>query len=61
MAQIKENIGHIRGKYTGTILFGGQQVNASDIMSQGVSEKLALETKMETNGYDSEPPRFFCG
>jgi hypothetical protein len=61
MAQIKENIGHIRGKYSGTILFGGQTVNAQDIMSQGVTEKLALETQMVTNGYDAEPPKFFIG
>lgn len=61
MAQIKENIGHIRGKYSGTILFGGQTVNAQDIMSQGVTEKAALEAQMIANSYDSEPPRFFCG
>ena len=61
MAQIKENIGHIRGKYSGTILFGGQTVNAADIMSQGVTEKAALEAQMIANGYDAEPPKFFCG
>ena len=61
MAQIKENIGHIRGKYSGTILFGGQTVNAADVMSQGVTEKAALEAQMITNGYDAEPPRFYIG
>jgi len=60
MALVKENIGYIRGKYTGTILFGGQQVNYSDIFQQGIKEKEALEAQMITSGYDAEPPRFFC-
>jgi len=61
MALVKENIGFIRGKYTGTILFGGQQVNYTDIYQAGVKEKEALEAQMIANGYDAEPPKFFCG
>jgi hypothetical protein len=60
MALVKENIGFIRGKYSGTILFGGQTVNYQEIFQAGVKEKDALEAQMVTNSYDSEPPRFFC-
>lgn len=61
MALVKENIGFIRGKYTGTILFGGQQVNYNDIYQAGIKEKEALEAQMIANGYDAEPPKWFVG
>lgn len=61
MAKVKQNIGHIRGKFSGTILFGGQQVNAADVMTQGVADEEKLEAQMISGGYDMEPPRFISG
>lgn len=61
MALVKENIGLIRGKYSGTILFGGQTVNYTDIYNAGLNEKKELESQMVTNSYDTEPPKFFVG
>lgn len=61
LALVKENIGFIRGKYSGTILFGGQQVNYSDIYQSGVKEKEALEAQLISNSYDVAPPSFYVG
>ena len=54
----------IRGKYGGLTLFGGQTFNAQDIVSQGNTEKTALEEKLYTGavaGFDADPPMFFVG
>jgi hypothetical protein len=61
LALCKINVAHARGKYSGTILFGGQQVNYADLMRQGEAEKDALEKEMSTMGADLEPPKFFLG
>lgn len=61
LALCKITMGHVRGKYTGTNLFGGQTVNASDIMSQGLKEKDELEKEIMTDLVDRDPVKFFVG
>jgi hypothetical protein len=61
LALSKITIGHVRGKYTGTNLFGGQTVNASDLMRQGEKEKDELEKEIMTDLVDRSPTRFFIG
>lgn len=61
LALSKITIGHVRGKYTGTNLFGGQQVNYADLMSQGLAEKEKLETEIITDMIDRDPIKFFIG
>ena len=65
LALCKITIGHIRGRFTGTTLFGGGQVNHNDMMSQGLTEKAALEEKLfngSAAGFgDSAPISFFLG
>ena len=61
LAQAKIAIAHVRGKYSGTNLFGGQTVNAADLMRQGEKEKDDLEKELETDMIDRHPPRFFLG
>ena len=61
LALTKITVGHIRGKYTGTNLFGGQQVNYSDLMSQGLAEKEKLEIEITTDMIDRDPIKFFIG
>jgi len=65
LALSKISIGNIRGKYSGTQLFGGGSINFNDILSQGLEEKKTLEEKLFTGaapGFgDSDPPMFFVG
>jgi hypothetical protein len=61
MAQIKITMGHIRGKYAGTGVFGGQTVNYTDLMSQGLKEIDELEKELKTDLIDREPIPFFVG
>lgn len=62
-ALTKIAIGNVRGKYTGTALFGGGQINYNDLLSQGLKEKDALEQMLYTGASagmgSSEPPLFF--
>jgi len=60
-ALTKIQMGHTRGKYGGTIVFGGQSINYQDVMSQGLKEKDELEKELMTNYVDSDPVRFFVG
>ena len=60
-ALVKIAMGHTRGKYTGTNLFGGQTVNYQDVMSQGLKEKDELEKELMSNYVDTDPVRFFIG
>lgn len=57
-------LARIRGKFTGTTLFGGGTVNA-DMLAEGLEEKKELERKMyegESPGFgDAEPAQFFIG
>ena len=64
LALTKINIARVRGKYAGTNLFGGGAPNYSDILSEGLSEKAALEERLYTGAPglgDAAPPMFFVG
>jgi hypothetical protein len=47
-ALTKIAIGNVRGKYTGTALFGGGIINYNDLLSQGLKEKDTLEQLLYT-------------
>ena len=64
LALTKIVIGRIRGKYSGTNLFGGGAPNYSELLSEGNAEKEKLETKLYEGvpGFgDGQPPLFFVG
>jgi len=61
LALSKITVGNVRGKYSGTNLFGGGSVNYSDFMSQGIQERDALEAELKTSMEDQTPPMFFLG
>jgi hypothetical protein len=61
LALTKIAVGHTRGKYSGTNLFGGQTLNHSDLMTQGTQEKAALEDEITKDTIDRDPIRFFVG
>ncbi len=61
LALTKIAIAHTRGKYAGTNLFGGQTLNHSDLMSQGITEKAALEDEITKDTIDRDPIKFFIG
>jgi hypothetical protein len=62
LALTKITLGHVRGKYAGTNLFGNQTVNYTDVMSQGLAEKEKLEQEITTDLIDREPiTAFFVG
>jgi hypothetical protein len=54
-------VGNVRGKYSGTGLFGGGQVNGGDIRQQGITEKENLEKRLRTEYEDNMPSMFFVG
>jgi len=63
LALTKIVLGRIRGKFSGTTLFGGGSINA-DMLAEGLKEKEELETKLYEGapGFgDAEPPMFFVG
>jgi hypothetical protein len=47
LALTKIAVGHVRTKFQGTNLFGGQTVNGTDLLRQGEKEKDELEKEME--------------
>jgi len=65
LALSKINVGNVRGKYSGTQMFGGGSINGADLLSQGLEEKANLEDKLFTGaspGFgDADPPMFFIG
>ena len=64
LALSKIAIGNVRGKYTGTTMFGGGSINYNDLLSQGLREKEELEKKLYESapGFgDAAPPQFFVG
>ena len=64
LALTKIVIGRIRGKYSGTNLFGGGAPNYNELLSEGNAEKEKLETKLYEGvpGFgDGQPPLFFVG
>ena len=63
LALCKIIVGRVRGKYSGTNLFGGGSLN-SDLLQEGLTEKAALEEQLYTGAPgqgDSDPPLFFVG
>jgi hypothetical protein len=61
LALCKITIGHVRGKYAGSNLFGNQTVNYADIQRQGEKEKDELEKELISTMIDTDPVRFFLG
>jgi len=61
LALSKVTVGNVRGKYGGTNLFGGGQVNYTDFMSQGISERDALEQELKNTYEDVTGAMFFIG
>ena len=61
LALTKIAVGHVRGKYGGTNLFGGQTVNAADLLRQGEKEKDELENEITKDTIDRDAIRFFLG
>jgi hypothetical protein len=61
LALTKIAVGHVRGKFSGTNLFGGQTVNGADLMRQGEKEKDDLEKEITTDLIDRSPTSFFLG
>lgn len=61
LALTKIALGHIRGKFGSTALFGGGTINGQDMMSQGLDEKDKLETELMTGHGEVEPACFFVG
>ena len=61
LALTKIAVGHIRNKYQGTSLFGGQTVNGADLLRQGEKEKDDLEKEITTDLIDRSPTGFFLG
>lgn len=64
LALSKIAIGNVRGKYTGTTLFGGGSINYNDLLSQGLKEKEELERRLYEGAPglgDAAPPSFFVG
>ena len=65
LALTKMAVANIRGKYGSVQLFGGGSLNSTDLMSQGLSEKQALEQQLMTGAApgqgDADPPLFIVG
>ena len=65
LALTKMAVANIRGKSGAVQLFGGGSLNSTDLMSQGLSEKEALEQQLMTGAApgqgDADPPLFFVG
>jgi hypothetical protein len=65
LALSKIAVGNVRGKYTGTTMFGGGQINYNDLLNQGLKEKDTLEQQLysgaSTGFGDGAPPQFFIG
>lgn len=61
LALSKIVVGNVRGKFGGTNLFGGGQVNYQDFMSQGIQERDALENELKNTYEDVTGAMFFIG
>lgn len=61
LALSKITVANVRGKFSGTGLFAGGSVNASDFMSQGITERDALEQELKQQNEDVTPPMWFIG
>lgn len=63
LALTKIAVGNVRGKYSGTSLFGGGTINYNDLLTQGLREKETLETKLyegASSGFGDSEPVLFC-
>ena len=63
LALTKIGVGRVRGKFSGTTLFGGGSLN-NDVLAEGITEKEKLETQLFEGvpGFgDADPPMFFVG
>ena len=63
LALSKITLARVRGKYGGTALFGGGQLDVT-MLQEGIAEKEKLETQLYENvpGFgDADPPMFFVG
>ena len=61
LALCKITLGHVRGKFSGSVLFGNQTVNYADVQRQGEQEKQDLEKELISSMIDTDPTRFFLG
>ena len=61
LALCKIVVGNVRGKFSGTNLFGGGSVNYNDFMSQGIQERDALEVELKNTYEDVTGAMFFIG
>jgi len=64
LALTKIGVGRVRGKFNGTTLLGGGQINYQDILNEGIAEKRDLEDKLYNGAPglgDADPPQFFVG
>jgi len=61
LALCKITVSNVRGKFSGTNLFGGGNVNYNDFLQQGISERDALENELKNLNEDITPPMFFLG
>ena len=61
LALCKIVVGNVRGKFSGTTLFGGGQVNYNDFMSQGIAERDSLENELKNTYEDVTGAMFFIG
>lgn len=61
LALTKITIANVRGKFGSTALFGGGMLNATDIMTQGISEKDKLEQELMMGAGEAQPLPWFMG
>lgn len=61
LALTKIAVAHTRGKFNNTALFGGGNVNYSDMMNQGIAERDKLEEELKVEYIDAQPIGFFHG
>lgn len=61
LALTKISVANVRGKFSGTNLFGGGSVNYADFQNQGIQERDALEAELKNSMEDQTPPMFFLG
>lgn len=61
LALTKIAVANIRGKFTGVSIFGGGQLNYSDLMSQGLAEKQALWDEITKTFGEVSPISVFVG
>ena len=61
LALTKIGIARTREKFNGTNLFGGGSVNATSLLSEGISEKEKLEQELMNSYQDTWPATFFIG